>query len=161
MEQNIATHKHENKHLHKIKEGDVDNINKQYVDRFVDDDIDLSEEQNLIINKLCNTNYLHDLFLVKFYNEDDSLGTMITKFRLFKLDNGIGQDIDVIDIEEEIFRNNWLKLTNILEDLFQEHLSFWKVKKMLKNLNIGKYDINYIIKKHKNNLYENFVCIVQ
>lgn len=131
------------------------------IDRFKNDNIKLTEGQRIIINKLCNTDELHDLFLIKFYNEEESMGGLLTKFRLFKLREGFGQDIKVLDIEEAIFRKNWTTVISLLEDVFQEELSFGKIKILLRNLAKKRYNIDYIMKKHRNHIYENFLITVK
>lgn len=148
------------KHKKNIIGLSMDNRNIIFVDRFTDDNIIATDKQRVILNKLCNSDELHDVFMLDFYNKQDTMGMMLSKFRVFKLKNGYGQDIKPLDIAEEIFRGNWLKVIQLCEDIFQEYLHVWEVNILLHNLQQHKYNIEYIFQKHRKRLYENFICTV-
>ena len=109
-----------------------------------------------VLNSIGSTNYNEYMLLTKGKEVDSILDDYSPVFQMYKyrdilLDLGIGQDIDICELEELLQNNDDTGLKQQLENLFLESLSnstFKIVKDMLVNRTFG-WNIERLVAIHK------------
>lgn len=94
------------------------------------------------------------MFFSDYYNGDiNSISIDLLKFREFKIDCGVGQNIS----SEHFYKANDIMLKSLLQSLFQMNITDGDVKTFKRDVD----DIDLFIKLHKENKYYNFRRIMK